>query len=198
MTPLERPKNWRYLAAGFVLNNLSDEEVMLWKTLCAQDPDLEQEARQMQQTFNQFADIVPLHSPSQTLMDEMKLTMQNPADSLGNSPRQFGLKLERVSDRCPRWRSLSVLLGAGAIACLGVQGYLLNNQVQQLNQQVIDQQQQLQNASTQITDMQSQLEQATSQLTTLEEALAHSQHREESMRKILEELTQDPVVLSAP
>lgn len=194
MPQLERPKNWQDLAAGFILNNLSDEELMLWKTLCAEDPALEHEARAMQQTFNQFADVIPLHAPSQQCVDAMRRTAQYQlnATEYGRSSHASGAG--GVSAYRLWWQGLGVVVGIGAIAFLGAQVLGLNYQAQQLNEQLSDQQQQLRNANTQMADIHRQLEQATSQLTKLEEALAQSQDREESIHQLLQQLKQDSSV----
>ena len=191
MPQLERPKNWQDLAAGFVLNNLSDEELMLWKTLCAEDPDLEHEARAMQQTFNQFAYVIPLHAPSQQCVDVMRQTAQDQLRTrdYGRPLHVFGA--DDVSRHRVWWQGVGVVVGMGAIAFLTTQLMGLNTQVQQLTEQLNDHQQTLQQANTQIADLDRQLNQATLQLTTIENALNQSKDREESMHQLLQQLTQD-------
>lgn len=144
MASLERPRNWRDLAAGFVLNNLSDEEVMLWTALCTQDPQLIEEAKQLQQTFNHFADIIPLHAPSHSLVETVRLRAKDDLGCLGHNgklPKSSGIPSR---DRRSRWQWLGIIVSGVAIACLGTQVYLLNDQVQHINQQLEALQHQLQ------------------------------------------------------
>lgn len=206
MALLERPKNWRDLAAGFVLNNLSDEEMMLWQALCEQDPDLEQEVGQMQHTFNQFADVIPLHVPPQHLIDELKLTTPYPLGGTGDKSRpsraqgregsigSTGVRLYRFS----HGQKLGAMISMAAIGWLSIHVYGLQQQVQRLNEQLTLQQQIVQTTNVQMTGMHQQLEHTTSQLKSVEEALALSKEREESMQQLLQQLTKDSPGIVTP
>lgn len=194
MTQLERPKNLPDLAAGFVLNNLSDEEIMLWDSLCDQDPKLMEKARQLQQTFNHFADVIPQYLPSPQLMANLRLAVQNEVGHCGNSD------LSSVSstampggDRPYPWQRLGGILGVSLLACLGLQVYKLHRQVQQVNTQLLQTQRQLQSAETQLTDVNYQLNQSAYRLTVVEQELATSKSREEAMSIMLQQFRKDAV-----
>ena len=170
---------------------------MLWHALCAEDPDLNREVRRLQQTFNQFAHVIPLQAPSQNLLDEMRLATQQ---QLGVKAERGSLSISGARDRHPsdlRGRGLTAVfgvavgLGVGAIAFLSTQVYGLRYQVQQLNQQLEAQQQHLQKATTERADLHRQLDGVTAQLTTIEDALVQAQEREEAMHKRLQQLTPD-------
>ncbi|MEM9214104.1 MAG: hypothetical protein AAGD25_07120 [Cyanobacteria bacterium P01_F01_bin.150] len=181
MTQPERPRNWQDLTAGFILNNLSDEEWMLWKALCIKDPDLEAEVKSMQQTFNQFADIVPLHAPSQQLLDRIRAMVQYQGAIDSQGPLKVPSVVRQHHRLGQQWMRvghwLTTLVGLGAIAFLSTQVYTLKTQGQQLKKQLNHHHQQLQNANVQIADINRQLEQSTAQLTAMEAALAQAQQR---------------------
>ena len=70
MVHLELPDNWQDLAAGYVLNNLSEEEAWIWDMLVQEYPELHQETQRLEGAFNGMADAVPLHQPSANLLQK--------------------------------------------------------------------------------------------------------------------------------
>ena len=206
MALLERPKNWRDLAAGFVLNNLSDEEMMLWKALCAQDPELEKEVSHIQQTFNQFADVIPLHVPPQHLINELKVNTQHQLGAMGDNSQSSGSQDRQKSIRSSKWslshfslwQRVGAIIGVGAIGWFSIHVYGLQQQIQRLTDQLIIQQQLLQTTNAQMADIHQQLDQTTSQLASVEESLAQSKEREESMQQLLQKLTKESPGISTP
>ena len=76
MVHLERPDNWQDLAAGYVLNNLSEEEAWVWNMLLQEYPELHQEIQSLDKAFNGLADAVPLHQPSPNLLQKIHSTLE--------------------------------------------------------------------------------------------------------------------------
>lgn len=76
MVHLELPDNWHDLAAGYVLNNLSEEEAWVWNMLLQEYPELHQEIQRLDQAFNGLADAVPLYQPSPTLLQNIHATLE--------------------------------------------------------------------------------------------------------------------------
>lgn len=190
MSTLQRPQNWPDLAAGFVLDNLSDEELMIWRSLCAEDPTLLAEVQQLQQTFNQVADVIPLHAPSQQFVNHLRQQAhqevlmhsgdRNPSIS---APQKRGV-----------WWYVVMVSGIGAIAFLGAQVYGLQAQVQQLKGQLLEHQSQLQTTNTQLNTVNRQLDQSNAQLIQMEQGLSQSQQKQEEMYQLLQQLTQESSV----
>lgn len=75
MVHLELPDNWQDLAAGYVLNNLSEEEAWIWDMLVQEYPELHQETQRLEGAFNGLADAVPLQQPSSNLLQKIHATI---------------------------------------------------------------------------------------------------------------------------
>lgn len=185
MSSLERPKNWPDLAAGVVLNNLSDEEQMIWQSLCAEDPTLLEDVRQLQQTFNRVADVVPLHSPSQPFVNHLRQLAQEAVQPESESQERSTV----VKTRQERWWVIGMVIGSGAIAFLGSQIYGLHMQVQQLNEQLLDHQSQVEMTNNQLDNVNRQLLQSRDQLTRMEQDLSQTKEQQDAMYQLLQQVT---------
>ncbi|MBD2464449.1 anti-sigma factor [Oscillatoria sp. FACHB-1407] len=157
MARSELPDNWQDLAAGYVLNNLSDEEVASWEALIEEHPELSNELEELQSTLNLFADTLPMYQPSQQLLGQIRATAQaewemvEPSQSsipVSGSFREQGSK-PVMNDRFRVLTSVGGAIAASVIALLGFQLYSLQSQLQQANATIQTLERDLQQAQTQ-------------------------------------------------
>lgn len=134
MARSELPDNWQDLAAGYVLNNLDEAEIASWEKLLKTHPELSNELEELQSAFNLFADVVPMHQPSDQLLSEIRATAQADLNPIEASDRgsQSGVD-GQWGDRSKTWLRIGGAIAASVVALLGVQLYFLNSQLQQAN-----------------------------------------------------------------
>lgn len=89
MVHLELPDNWQDLAAGYVLNNLSEEEAWIWDMLLQEYPELHQETQRLEGAFNGLADAVPLQQPSANLLQKIHATIDAEQSASQSSPKSL-------------------------------------------------------------------------------------------------------------
>jgi hypothetical protein len=134
MVSAELPDNWQELIAGYVLGNLSEEEASTVERLLSSHPELMQEIEAFQESFNVFADMVPLQSPPAQLRDKILVAAQHGS----NQKRPVAAFVSK--DRAPH-RLKFIMGGGGAIAAgilvaLGLRIASLNHQLQQANSRI--------------------------------------------------------------
>ena len=76
MVHLELPDNWQDLAAGYVLNNLSEEEAWVWELLLKEYPELRKETQALDRAFKGLANTVPLYQPPANLLQKIHSTIE--------------------------------------------------------------------------------------------------------------------------
>lgn len=126
MARSELPDNWQDLAAGYVLENLSEEEVAFWHLLVQQHPELISEVEALQSLFNDLGEGVPRHRPPDGLRDRIRIAARSQF-----ATGMFPASATRTRPRLHRWSSLGGAIAAGMIVLLGVQLYSLQSQLQQ-------------------------------------------------------------------
>lgn len=162
MVRSELPDNWQDLAAGYVLDSLSEEEAVQWEALIQEHPELSHELAILQSTFDLFADVVPLHHPPQSLLNRIRTAAQiNTASADGSDASSFAPRPPVVQPATIRSQSrFRVLVGIGGVMAASVI-VGLGFQLQALQQQV-------QQAHTKIQTLEGQLQQAQTQTQTIQ------------------------------
>lgn len=146
MAPTERPDNWQDLAAGYVLNNLDDEEQKVWEQLIAQHPEWAEDAESLQVSWNALADTVPMETPPARMLDRIHARIEAGTDasshfapvvpgvSLPSAPSSPALDVGRMPAAGGQmWRRCAQVGGAialGIIAILALQLRRINDQYQ--------------------------------------------------------------------
>ncbi|MDX2215169.1 MAG: anti-sigma factor [Oculatellaceae cyanobacterium bins.114] len=171
MARSELPDHWQDLAAGYVLNNLNEEEVAFWEALMKEHPELSNELEELQSTFNLFADTIPMYQPSQKLLSQIRTTAQGelelaeplqPSRSDSLAPEEAAARSATVvsinppdnssvhsSNRFKVITSVGGAIAASVIALLGFHLYSLHSQLQQANATIQRLERDLQQAQTQ-------------------------------------------------
>jgi HAMP domain-containing protein len=131
MTRSELPDNWQDLAAGYILNNLSDEEVVSWEKLLEQYPEISNELEELRSAFDVFADTVPSYHPPDRLSSQIRAMAQTKLETMPPQPPalQPGA-LSKSSNRLSVLTRIGGAIAASIIAVLGVQFYFLHSQLQ--------------------------------------------------------------------
>jgi hypothetical protein len=137
MVSAELPDNWQELIAGYVLGNLSEEEASTVESLLSSHPELMPEIEAFQESFNVFADMVPLQSPPAQLRDKILMAAQQGP----NQAAPIAAFVSNVSnDRAPRRLKLIIggggAIAAGILVALGLRIASLNHQLQQANSKI--------------------------------------------------------------
>ncbi len=165
MVRLELPDNWQELATGHVLDNLSDEEQLVWQQI-QHHPDVAEAVDAMRDTFNVFADVIPMHQPPAGLLGKIQAAAQQPSVSVIRSqPRLLTVppvSAARSSDRLKPLLGLSGAIAATLVAALGWRVYTIG----------------------------SALQQAKADIQTLERSLQQAQAQDQSFRPIINTLQQ--------
>ncbi|MBD0337602.1 MAG: anti-sigma factor [Cyanobacteria bacterium Co-bin13] len=127
MTPPTLPDNWQELLAGYVLGDLDSEELAQVQLLLRDHPELEDEVRSLQATFDGLPYGLEQQTPPPPLRSRVMVAAQSaPAASPTLRP-----------STARRWR-LALWLGVGwavttvALAALAVDNYRLRQAQQQL------------------------------------------------------------------
>jgi anti-sigma-K factor RskA len=129
--------NWQDLTAGYVLGNLSDEEIESWERLVQQYPELCDEIKQFQSTFNVLAETVPMYPPSGQLLNQIRAAAKVALDTKTvPSPVQSPTLLRRASDRTILLMRWGGAIAASVMAVLAVQTVSLRAQLQQAKTQI--------------------------------------------------------------
>jgi len=153
MTRSELPDNWQDLAAGYVLDNLSDEETVVWKTLLNDHPELADELEELNSSFNVLADTVSMHHPPDRLLSQIRATAQaelKPSISPTSSDPSLNSWVPRNSStRLKQWTQWGGAIAATIMAVLGVQLYSLRSQLHQSRETIANLERQLQQVQTQ-------------------------------------------------
>ncbi|PSR17732.1 hypothetical protein C8255_11155 [filamentous cyanobacterium CCP3] len=86
MNPTPLPENWRSLLAGYVLNDLTDDEAALVEQWMGQYPEVASELANLQSTWESLPTLLPPVAPPPGVRDRIMATVQNPAPALAPEP----------------------------------------------------------------------------------------------------------------
>lgn len=152
MTRSELPDNWQDLAAGYVLNNLSEDEVAFWENLLQQHPELSEEVEAFQSMLHVFADVVPMHNPPDKLLAQIHSAMQTGLTA-SHTPQVSMLQPKtsgQFGDRGRGGWQIGGAIAASIIALLGFNLYSLRSDLQQASVTIQKLERELQLAQAQI------------------------------------------------
>jgi len=164
MVRLELPDNWQELATGHVLGNLSNEEQLVWEQI-QHHTDVAEAVEALRDTFNVFADVIPMHQPPARLLGKIQAAAQRPEPTVNPSLRLLAVPSTAAahsSDRRNWLVGLSGAIAATLVAALGWRVYALS-----------------------IT-----LQQAKAEIQTLERSLQQAQAQDQSLRPVVNTLQQ--------
>jgi hypothetical protein len=164
MVRLELPDNWQELATGHVLGNLSDEEQLVWEQI-QYHPDIAEAVKALRDTFNVFADVIPMHQPPARLLGKIQAAAQRPEPTVNPSLRLLtapSTAAAHSSDRRNWLVGLSGAIAATLVAALGWRVYALS----------------------------SALQQAKAEIQTLDRSLQQAQAQDQSLRPVVNTLQQ--------
>lgn len=156
MVRLELPDNWQELATGHVLGNLSAEEQLVWEQI-QHHTDVAEAVEAMRDTFNVFADVIPLHQPPAGLLSKIQAAAQQPSVSVTQSqprlvtvpPVAAARSGARSGDRLKPLLGLGGAIAAILVAALGLRVYALNSALQQAKAEIQTLERSLQQAQAQ-------------------------------------------------
>lgn len=146
----EPPENWQDLAAGYVLGNLSDEEALIWKQLLQDYPELSDQLEDFEDSFDVFADVVPMHQPPNSLLNQIRAAAQTQSETPPVISRSSSHgAAPRSSARLKQMVGIGGAIAAGIIAVLGLKVYSLSTELQSVNAKVQDLEREIQVANAQ-------------------------------------------------
>jgi hypothetical protein len=135
MVSAELPDNWQELIAGYVLSNLTDDEVLQVERLLNDHPHLLQEVEAFQNAFQGFAQAVPPCQPPEHLRDKIlvaaqrHLTAASTGQTLPKARQRFGFGTGVVL-------RAGAIIAASALLILGWRVASLSRQLQQANAKI--------------------------------------------------------------
>ncbi|MBD2777119.1 anti-sigma factor [Iningainema tapete] len=165
MVNSQLPNNYQDLIAGYILNNLSDEEAAVLENLLNEHPELHQEVDSFHNAFDVFADVVPIEPPEH-LRTNILAAATNSLASVEQAPLQ-------VAQTIPQPTRVKLIIGIGGaiaaslITVLGLRTYQLSFELQQANAKIQNLQRNLQQAQN-ISPVLSTLQQPKTLLYSLE------------------------------
>jgi anti-sigma-K factor RskA len=145
---MKNSQDWSEMLAGYVLGDLSSDEMIEVQRYLAEHPNAMTELAELQQTLA----LLPLGLPNVAVPEELRAKILNTAVgqsaieqiSVAQSPQVINLAAAR-SQREPRpqrhWSAIGGSIAAAMIATLGVQNYQLQQQVQGVKQEIASLQQ---------------------------------------------------------
>ncbi|MGG6239945.1 anti-sigma factor [Nodosilinea sp. AN01ver1] len=86
MNPTPLPENWRSLLAGYVLDDLTDDEAALVEQWIGQYPEVASELQDLQATWESLPTLLPPVAPPPGVRDRVMAAVQNPALAIAPEP----------------------------------------------------------------------------------------------------------------
>jgi len=105
MTSNSLPDNWRSLLAGYVINDLTEDESAQVQEWLARDPEVVAELAALEASWQAIPEGLPLQSPPPPLRDRVLTAIQSPPVS----PAPASVSSSPVSRRPARWWGLTGL-----------------------------------------------------------------------------------------
>jgi hypothetical protein len=140
---MKNSQNWSEMLAGYVLGDLSSEEVIQVQQYLADHPDAMTELAELQNTLA----LLPLSLPDVAVPENLKQRILNAATGvepiapqpIAASPAVIDLAAARSRREAKPQRNWTIIgsgIAAAMIAALGVQNYQLQQQVQGARQEI--------------------------------------------------------------